>query len=153
MAESTLKMSHTILAVDDEPANLRMLERLLRKKFSILKAASGEEALQILEKSQVSMIMTDQRMPGISGIELLTKSKALQPDVVRMVVTGNTDSETTIQAIRTAGAVRVIIKPWDPDQVMEMVSSALEKYEVMMENKLAITNMRRAMAELDKVSK
>jgi len=148
-----LKLTHTILAVDDEPANLRMLERLLRKKFLILKAANGEEALQILERQEVSMIMTDERMPGISGIELLTKCKTLQPDAVRMVVTANTDSETMINAIRAAGAVRVIIKPWDPDKVMEMVDSALEKYESMIENKKAMTEMRRALSRLDKVAK
>lgn len=73
---------HTILAVDDEPANLRLIERTLRKDFKVVTAASGEAALAILKQVKVSLIITDQRMPGISGTELLRKGRAINPDMV-----------------------------------------------------------------------
>ncbi|HKV42009.1 MAG TPA: response regulator [Blastocatellia bacterium] len=148
-----LKLQHTILAVDDEPANLRMLERLLRSNYKVLKAENAEDALKILQRENVSLIMTDQRMPGMSGTELLRKSRALNPDIVHMVVTGNTDSETFIDAIKNAGAIRVINKPWDPDKVLQMVQMALEKYEVLVANKQAISQLKQTNQVLDRMSK
>jgi response regulator RpfG family c-di-GMP phosphodiesterase len=127
-----LKNDHTILAVDDEPINLRMLERLLRKHFRVLTATSPEEALRLLERENVSLLLTDQRMPGMLGTELLRKSRVLQPDMVRMVVTATNDSETFIDAIKNSGAVRVISKPWDPDKVLQAIRDALLKYESLM---------------------
>ena len=85
-SQLVLKNPHTILAVDDEPINLRMLERLLRKHFRVLTANSPDEALRILELEDVSLLLTDQRMPGMLGTELLRRSRVLHPDMVRMVV-------------------------------------------------------------------
>lgn len=142
--------NHTILVVDDEPANLRMLERLLRRKFRVLTAPDGESALRLLRREKVSMILTDQRMPGISGTELLSKSREIDPDLVRMVVTANNDTGTFIEAIKNAGASRVIAKPWDPDKVMADVCSALEKYEIVQRNKEAMNQLKQANAELNR---
>jgi DNA-binding NtrC family response regulator len=146
-------MEHTILVVDDEPANLRMIERALRKRFKIIQASSAEQALRILEKQTVSLILTDQRMPGLSGTELLRQSRAQHPDAVRMVVTAQSDPATFIEAIRNAGAVRVITKPWDPDKLIEIVSQALEKLEVMMETRQSLSQLREANLALDKIAR
>ena len=148
-----LREKHTILVVDDEPANLRMMERLLRRDFDVLKATNGEEAMKILDTQQVSLLITDQRMPGMSGTELLRKTRAANPDMVRMVVTGNTDSETFIDAIKNSGAIRVINKPWDPDKVMQAIVSALERYEIMVANKQAISQLKQANMTLDRIAK
>ena len=150
---STLNHAHTILAVDDEPINLRMLERLLRKRFRVLTATNAEDALKILEREDVSLILTDQRMPGMLGTELLRKSRALNPDMVRMVVTATNDSETFIDAIKNSGAVKVIGKPWDPDKVLQAIEDALVKYENVLENKTALDRMRRAKDDLNKFVK
>jgi response regulator RpfG family c-di-GMP phosphodiesterase len=143
--------NHTILVVDDEPANLRMLERLLRRKFKVITAPDGEQALEILKREKVSLILTDQRMPGMSGTELLNKSRQIDPDMVRMVVTANNDTNTFIDAIKNAGAIRVIAKPWDPDKVMADVSSALEKYELTQRNKQAMNQLKQANEELNRM--
>ena len=148
---SMLTQAHTILAVDDVPINLRMLERLLRKHFRVLTAGSAEEALQILEREKVSLILTDQRMPGMQGTELLRKSQALHPDMVRMVVTATNDSETFIDAIKNSGAIRVISKPWDPDKVLQAIMDALARYERLLENKEAISRLKQANEDLNKV--
>ena len=146
-----LTQAHTILAVDDEPINLRMLERLLRKHFRVLTAGSAEEALQILAREKVSLILTDQRMPGMQGTELLRKSQALNPDMVRMVVTATNDSETFIDAIKNSGAIRVISKPWDPDKVLQAIMDALARYERLLENKEAISRLKQANEDLNKM--
>src|SRR5437868_13949676 len=109
-------MKHTILAVDDEPANVRMLERLFHKDFRVLTAASGEEALEILNRETVTLIITDQRMPGMSGTELLRKSRSPHPEMVKIILTANTDIDTLIDAINITGAHRFMNKPWDPEK-------------------------------------
>jgi DNA-binding NtrC family response regulator len=146
-----LNHPHSILVVDDEPANLRMLERLLKKNFRVVGAPSGERALELLNREKFSLILTDQRMPGISGTELLRRSRAIDPDMIRMVVTGNNDSDTFIDALKNSGAVRVISKPWDPDKLMQTVTTALEKYELVMENKQVMSRLRQANEELNRV--
>lgn len=146
-----LNLSHTVLAVDDEPINLRMLERLLRKHFRVLTATSAEDALQILQREQISLILTDQRMPGMQGTELLRKSRALNPDMVRMLVTATNDSDTFIDAIRNSGAIRVISKPWDPDKVMQAVFDALARYESLLETNEAMSRLKQANEDLNKM--
>lgn len=146
-----LNQAHTILAVDDEPINLRMLERLLRRHYRVLTANNAQEALEILDREQVSLILTDQRMPGMQGTELLRKSRALNPDMVRMVVTATNDSDTFIDAIKNSGAIRVISKPWDPDKILQVVKDALARYERLLENKEAISRLRQANEDLNKI--
>lgn len=146
-----LTQNHTILAVDDEPANLRMLERLLRRDFKVVTAAGGEAALAVVEQVKVSLIITDQRMPGMSGTEFLRKARAINPDVVCMVVTANADTDTFVDAIKNSGAIRVISKPWDPDKLLHQINSALEKYEILADNKQAIKQMKLTSEGLDRI--
>ena len=129
--------THTILVVDDEPVNLRMMERLLRKRYEVLTANDGFEALEILKRESVSLLMTDHRMPGMSGIELLHESKAIDSGVVSMLVTANTDNDTFTEAINAGGAVRVIHKPWDPGVVLQFVGEALAQRDTVLECKQA----------------
>jgi two-component system, sensor histidine kinase and response regulator len=146
-----LNYAHTILAVDDEPVNLRMLERLLRKRFTVLTAISAEQAMQILEHENVSLILTDQRMPGMQGTELLRKSRALNPDMVRMVITATNDNETFVDAIRNSGAIRVISKPWDPDKLLQTIEEALGRYENLLENKQALSRLKEANENMKRI--
>jgi DNA-binding NtrC family response regulator len=144
--------SHTILIVDDEPANIRMLERLLRPVFKVLKATNGQEALSILRTEKVSMLITDQRMPGMSGTELLRESIAISPDIVRIMVTADSANSTFIEAITNGGAIRVAHKPWDPDKLMQIIVSSLEKYEVVLATKQSLNRLKQANERLKKVS-
>jgi len=148
-----LGRQHTILIVDDEPANLRMLERLLRPKFTVIKAASGQEALQVLRSQSLSMIITDQRMPGMSGNELLVESLAIDPNLVRIMITADFGSSTFIEAIKNGGAIRVIRKPWDPDDLMQIIVASLQKHEFALDNQQAINRLREANEMLKKVIK
>src|SRR5262249_31269967 len=134
-------------------ANLRMMERLLRRDFRGVKATYREDAEEILATRQVSLLVTDPRMAGMSGTELLRQTRATNPDMVRMVVTRDTASEDFLEAIKNSGAIRVINKPWDPDKVMQAIVAALERYEVMVANKQAISQLKQANMTLDRIAK
>src|SRR5437867_1161808 len=110
-------MNHKILIVDDEAANLRTLERLFRKDYSVLTAQSGAEALALLAEHNVALLVTDQRMPGMTGIELLQQTVPLRPHMVRMLLTGYTDVSTLIEAINCGQVYKYVTKPWNNDEL------------------------------------
>jgi DNA-binding NtrC family response regulator len=148
-----LTKSHTILVVDDEPANLRLFERLLRNRFRLICASSGEEALEILQRQKVSLLIADHRMPGMTGVELLRRSMALDSEMIRMVVTADDGIDTFISALKEGGAVRVISKPWDPEHMLQLINNALEKHEIVVANRQAIDRLKQANNLLDKVAR
>ena len=121
---------HPILVVDDEPPNLELIERFLRRKYKkIITAEDGEQALWILETKGIDLILADQRMPKITGTDLLHTARELQPEAMRVLITGNGDVETLTAAINAAQVFQVITKPID-FKVMEMVvQRALEAHE------------------------
>src|SRR5205823_8135824 len=96
---SSSQMAYKIMIADDEPANLRLLERLFRRDYQVLTAASGQEALQLLEQHDVALLVTDQRMPGMTGIELLKRTAEFRPHMVRIILTGYTDIGALVEAI------------------------------------------------------
>ena len=111
-------MSYKLLIVDDEQANIRLLERLFRQDYFCLTAASGEEAIELLDQHEVAVIITDQRMPGMNGVELLKRSAARRPHMVRILLTGYTDLEALIEAVNCGLIYMYINKPWNNVTVM-----------------------------------
>ena len=134
-------MQHTILAVDDEPANLRMVERLLRKDYRVLTAGGGQEALEILKREEVSLIVTDQRMPGMTGTDLLRESLRTSPDAVRIILTGYTDTDALIDAINTSRVYKFVSKPWDPMQLKQTIEDALRDHQKQLEQKRLLDDL------------
>ncbi|HEX8556521.1 MAG TPA: HD domain-containing phosphohydrolase [Pyrinomonadaceae bacterium] len=122
-------MSHKILLVDDEPANLRLLERLFRRDYGVLTAASGEDALRLLSQHDVALVITDQRMPGMTGVELLVRTADMRPHMVRIILTGYTDMGALEDAINRGQIYRYVTKPWDNDDLRLTVAQALKHYE------------------------
>ena len=118
-----------IMIVDDEPANLRLLERLLRHDYNVLTAESGADALTLLEQHDVALIITDQRMPGMSGIELLKRTMTIRPHMVRIILTGYTDVESLVEAINSGQVYRYVTKPWNNDELRLTVRRALAHHE------------------------
>jgi response regulator RpfG family c-di-GMP phosphodiesterase len=131
-------MKHTILAVDDEPANLRMIERLFHKDYTVITAQSGEEGLETLKRESVDLIISDQRMPGMTGTELLKESIYTNPDAVKIILTGYTDTEAVIDAINRARVHKFVSKPWDPVQLKDIVRDALRERDGVLEQKKVI---------------
>ena len=120
---------HPILLVDDEPDVLYSLKGLLRREFQLFTAESGQEALEILRENDVHVIMTDQRMPGLTGVELMGHTRSQHPDAIRIVFTGYADIKAVVEAINNGGLYRYITKPWDPDELIETLHLAAAHYE------------------------
>ena len=123
-------MPYKILIVDDEPANLRLLERLFRRDFEVFTAISGREALELLGLHDVALLITDQRMPGMTGIELLKSTVSLRPHMVRIILTGYTDVSALVEAINCGHVYKYVTKPWNNDELRLTVERALEHYEM-----------------------
>lgn len=117
------------MIVDDEPANLRLLQRLFRRDYQVICAESGAEALSLLEQHDVALLITDQRMSGMTGIELLERTARLRPATVRIILTGYTDTQALVEAINCGQVYRFITKPWNNDDLRSTVARALQHYE------------------------
>lgn len=124
-----------ILVVDDEPANLQKLRRTFVHRYEVLAAASGEEALELARRhDDIAVIVADQRMPGISGVEFLRRTLELLPHAVRIILTGYTDVDALMEAINTCKVYRYIVKPWDPPDLLMTVERGLEAHRLAVEN-------------------
>lgn len=141
-------MKHSILCVDDENDNVEALERLLRKKYHVLKATSGAEGLDVLKKEKVSLIISDQRMPKMTGVQFLTKSMKICPEAIRILLTGYTDIESVIDAINSGQVYRYVTKPWDPVDLANTVDKAIERFELSHELKEKNAQLEKALEEL-----
>lgn len=141
---------HTILCVDDEIDNVDALERLFRKKFTVLKATSGKEALAVLDEHRgpLALIITDQRMPEMTGVEFLEKTLESHPDTIRILLTGYTDLESVIMAVNKGQIFRYLTKPWDPVDLSNTVEHAIEHYSLGQELKKKNQELARALEEL-----
>ena len=121
-------MNYKIMIVDDEPANLRLLERIFREDYQVITAESGEEALELLAQHDTALLITDQRMRNMSGLELLKQTADLRPHMVRMILTGYTDVGTLVEAINSGLVYQYVTKPWSNDDLHLTVSRAIDHY-------------------------
>jgi response regulator RpfG family c-di-GMP phosphodiesterase len=128
-----------ILLVDDEENIVRSISRLLLEddlELEVLTANSGTQGLEILQAHpDVALILSDQRMPGMSGAEFLQKARELTPDAVRMVLTGYADMAATMDAINKGGAWRYLTKPWDDEVLRGTVMEGVDQYRLVQENR------------------
>lgn len=122
-----------LLCVDDEQDNVDALERLFRKKFEVLKATSGKEGLEILKDHDVSVIISDQRMPQMEGVQFLKKSIDICPEAIRILLTGYTDIDSVIGAINNGEVYKYMTKPWDPVDLLNTTEKASEKFTLRRE--------------------
>lgn len=119
----------TLLIVDDEPGVLNALVRALRPEgYRVLTAASGQEALELLALNRVQVIISDQRLPGMTGTELLGKVKALHPDTIRIALTGYTDLRVVIEAVNRGAIYKFLTKPWEDELLREHIRDAFFRY-------------------------
>jgi putative two-component system response regulator len=146
-------MTHKIMIVDDEPANLRLLERLFRRDYEVLCAASGEEALAVLSQHDVALLVTDQRMPGMTGIELLKRTAEFRPHMVRMIITGYTDMGALVEAINCGQVYKYVTKPWNNDDLKLTVARAVEFYETNKSRHEAERANQRLRARLEQLAR
>jgi Nif-specific regulatory protein len=126
---------YPILVVDDEQDNLDAFRFNFRKTFDLLTATSGPEALALLADHDVGVIITDQRMPKMTGVELLTEAKNIRPEAVGIILTAFTDVDVLIEAINLGQVYRYITKPWDAKEMRGVLQYALERFDLQRENR------------------
>jgi two-component system response regulator HupR/HoxA len=126
--------SYGILIVDDEPAILESLELTLGSDYRVHTATSGEAGLEILDREEIALIISDQVLPSMNGVEFLEKAIERNPQAIRMMLTGYADIGSLARAINEGRIYRFITKPWEPEEVRLNVKRALEAYELATEN-------------------
>jgi len=145
----------TVLIVDDERRVLDALEAILADEFTVIRAESGEDALRMLTATpDVAVIVTDYRMPGMTGVELLHRSQDVAPDAMRIILTAYTDVDNLMEAINTGRIYHFVPKPWDPNELRLIVRRAAERHGLLRDNvrlrdelELAVNTLRREVAE------
>ncbi len=110
-------MNPTILIVDDEQHVLNSINRTLRHDYNVILSLDGKSALQVLREQEVSAILADQRMPGLTGSEFFQEAIKIQPDTSRVLITGYSDIEAVVQAVNDGQIFYYIEKPWEPEDL------------------------------------
>jgi signal transduction histidine kinase len=139
-----------VLIVDDEKDNLEAIKRLLRNQYSVTVTDSPVEALKLIVKKKFNVIVSDQRMPEMSGVELLEKVKTVCPNTTRILLTGYTDIESVIGAINRGNIYRYVAKPWDPEDLRQTLRQANESFLLREEIEQKSTALSKSNAELTK---
>lgn len=119
-------LAYPILYVDDERENLVALEYALDSRFTVLTARSGEEALVILKRQPIAVLLCDQRMPGMTGVELCQRALEVQPDAARMLITAYSDMEVAMSAINLGHVSRFLLKPWRLEELTQVLETVIE---------------------------
>jgi len=141
-------MAETVLFVDDEEYILNAVERIfIGSAWRILRAASGEEALLIIGKEEIAVLVSDNLMPGIKGVELLSLAKSISPDTVKILMTGHADIPTAIDAINRGEVYRFVEKPWDNTVLINTVAEGIERYRLLRSLRINDEAVTRSLAQ------
>lgn len=148
------KRERTLLLVDDEENILSSLTRLLRRDgYKIFRAAGGKEGLKVLAEQDIGVIITDQRMPEMTGVEFLYEVKQIYPDTVRIVLSGYTELKSVTDAINEGAIYKFLTKPWDDELLQKNIAEAFERYEMKMENIRLADELKSVNESLEKANK
>lgn len=149
-----MKQFLKVLFVDDEENVIKALKRLfIDEDLEIFTASSGKEGLEILTNDEFAVIVSDQRMPEMTGTEFLLKAKELYPDTIRIILTGYADINAAMNAINEAGAYRYITKPWNDKELLHIIKEAINRYKLIKENKYLTELTKKQNEELQTWSK
>jgi adenylate cyclase len=143
--------SFSILYVDDEPQNLGSFRAVFRRDYNVLTAESAEEGMKILRSNEVHLIITDQRMPGMTGIQFLERVIPEFPDAIRMVLTGFSDIEAIISAINSGQVFRYITKPWDEQELRMTIENAKQIFLLQNRNRNLVTDLQNKVSEQERI--
>ena len=137
------KDKRTVLYVDDESASREVFEAAFNKDYEVLIASSAHEALSILDaRGEIPVIITDQRMPVMTGLEFLAKISSRFPETVRMLLTAYIESDVMLEAINTDAVFRCIVKPWERDELSRVIKDAFLHYDLTMKNRWLLSELR-----------
>lgn len=134
----------TILIVDDETNNLQLLKRTFRGSYNILTASNGIDGLNVVKQQgdNISLIVSDQKMPVMEGTEFLKKVNEIHPEIIKILLTGHQDSEIIVSAINDCQLYQYVLKPFDPEDLKVTVSNGLEKFELAARKSLVLKDLK-----------
>ncbi|HLJ97025.1 MAG TPA: hybrid sensor histidine kinase/response regulator [Gemmataceae bacterium] len=143
---------HTVLVVDDEPDVVQSVQDLLRLEYRVLGTTRADEAMKLMQNEEVHIVMTDQRMPEMTGVEFLRQTRGEHPDAIRLLFTGYADIKAVIDAINQGSVYRYITKPWDPDELQTIIRQAAEQFDLLVERKRLLAELQIKNRELSKAN-
>lgn len=146
-------MAIGVLYIDDEINNINSFKAAFRRDFEIFTAISAKEGRKILDVEEIGVIITDQRMPGMTGIEFLESILSIYPDTIRILLTGFSDINAVMDAINRGQVYKYLVKPWQNDELKMYIENALEIYNLRKENKELARKLHQAYAQLDALGK
>ena len=147
--EKTIKNKINVLYIDDEATNLSAFKATFRRDFNVFIAESAKEGKEILQKNNIEIILTDQRMPEQTGVEFLQSILEEYPDPIRILVTGYSDMNAVKDAINKGQVYKYIEKPWDNDFMKMIIEKSYEVYSLRQENKELTKSLLRANKQLE----
>lgn len=153
MSSPRSNRSFCILYVDDEEQNLISFRATFRREYQIHTAQSGQEALRILREEPIQLIITDQRMPGMTGVQFLEKTALEYPETIRMVLTGYSDLEAIIEVINSGRVFRYIQKPWDEQELRMTIENARQMYLLQSNNRRLLKDLQTKVEEQERTLK
>lgn len=139
---------HCLLVVDDEPDVCDSVYDLLRQEFQVLKAPSAAEGARLMLENEVHIVMTDQRMPNVTGVELLKNVRHRHPMSIRLLFTGFADLEAIIAAINHGHIFKFVKKPWQPEELLTVVREAAQEYDRLVRQDEELANLRSELERL-----
>ena len=138
-----------ILYVDDEKGNREEFKASFRRYYTIYTAESAKEGLKVLENNIINIIITDQRMPNMTGSEFLTSIVNVYPEPIRMIMTGYADLNAVIDAVNNGKVYKYLTKPWDSDQLKMIIDEAYNTYSLQQQQKKLIKDLLRVNEQLE----
>jgi signal transduction histidine kinase len=147
-----MKRRHTILVVDDEPDVVQSVQDLLRLEYRVIGTTRARDGLKILQEQEVHIVMTDQRMPEMTGVEFLSQLRGEYPDAIRLLFTGYADIKAVVDAINQGNVYRYITKPWDPDELQAVIRQAGEQFDLLIERRRLLAELQVKNRELEQVN-
>jgi signal transduction histidine kinase len=139
---------HTLLIVDDEPDVLDSLRHQFHRTYRVLTRTSGTDAVETLTTDEVDLILSDQRMPGMTGDQLLKRARELKPEAIRMLFTGYADIQAVISAVNEGHIFRYILKPWDSAELEGIIRQGVDQYDLLAERRRLIAELQSTNAQL-----
>ncbi len=145
---------HTILVVDDEELFIEYIQRILSdENYNVISASSGQEGIALLEKQQVSMVISEYKIPLMNGLEFLEKVRIIYPDILTIMVTDHADIELVIKAVNEAGVYKFLLKSWDDIDFKNTIKKTLESLQVIKERDVLIRKVKTHEATLKELEK
>jgi YesN/AraC family two-component response regulator len=143
-----------ILLVDDEPNILRALQRLLfEEDYEVQSAGSGEAGLEVLQAQSVDLIISDYRMPGLTGIEFFRQARQIQPEAIRIILSGFAEINTLTEAINEGNIYKFIFKPWNDEDLKTTIKLALEQKMLLEENRSLTSELQEKNQQLEEFNR